>query len=93
MASETLIPGSADEAARLFGDGDGVTVFGGGTILMPQIAAGYVRPARALLLHRSGLAGIERDGGTTRIGAMTPISALAEGDGLLARLAGEIADR
>ena len=93
MASETLIPASADEAVELFGDGEGVTVFGGGTILMPQIAGGYLKPARALLLHRSGLAGIENGGGVTRIGAMTPVSALAEGDGLLARFAGEIADR
>jgi carbon-monoxide dehydrogenase medium subunit len=93
MASETLVPSSADEAVQLYGDGEGVTVFGGGTILMPQIAAGRLRPARALLLHRSGLAGSESSGGVTTIGAMTPVSELAEGDGLLARFAREIADR
>ena len=93
MASETLVPSSADEAVQLYGDGEGVTVFGGGTILMPQIAAGRLAPTRALLLHRSGLAGSESSGGVTSIGAMTPVSELAEGDGLLARFAREIADR
>ena len=55
MAAETLVPSSLDEAVRLFGDGEGITVFAGGTILMPEIAAGRLKPARALLLHRSGL--------------------------------------
>jgi CO/xanthine dehydrogenase FAD-binding subunit len=40
MAAETLVPSSADEAVKLFGDGDGITVFAGGTTLMPEIAAG-----------------------------------------------------
>ena len=92
MAVETLVPSSADEATQLFGDGDGVTVFAGGTILMPQIAAGRLTLGRTLLLHRSGLDGVSTGGGVTRIGAMTPVSVLAEGDGLLARFAGEIAD-
>ena len=72
MAAETLVPTSADEAAQLFGDGEGITVFAGGTILMPEIAAGRLKPARALLLHRSGLDGSSTDGDVVRIGAMTP---------------------
>ena len=36
MAAETLVPSSTDEAVQLFGDGEGITVFAGGTILMPR---------------------------------------------------------
>jgi carbon-monoxide dehydrogenase medium subunit len=94
MASETLVPTTAEEAAELFGDGDGITVFAGGTILMPLITAGAVSPTRALLLHRTGLDTIEADGGVIRIGAMTTLSAVASGEEpLLARFASEIADR
>jgi carbon-monoxide dehydrogenase medium subunit len=93
MAAETLVPSSADEAVQLFGDGDGITVFAGGTILMPEIAAGRLKPARALLLHRSGLDELRTDGDVVRIGAMVPVAALAEGpDGLLARFAQRVAD-
>ena len=88
MAAETLVPSSADEAVQLFGDGEGITVFAGGTILMPEIAAGRLQPARALLLHRSGLDELRTDGDVVRIGAMVPVAALADGpDGLLARFA------
>src|SRR5438128_1600138 len=94
MAAETLVPSSADEAVRLFGDGDGVTVFGGGTILMPEIAAGRLKPARALLLHRSGLDDLRTDGDVVRIGPMVTVSALARGtDELLRRFAREVGDR
>jgi CO/xanthine dehydrogenase FAD-binding subunit len=92
MAAETLVPTSVEEATRLFGDGTDVTVVGGATILMPELV-GRPRPARALLLHRAGLAGVESADGRTRIGAMTTVATLAEGDGLLARFAREIADR
>ena len=93
MAAETLVPNSADEAAQLFGDGDGVTVFAGGTILMPEIASGRLKPARALLLHRSGLDGLSVEGGVVRIGAMVSVGELAEGpDDLLARFAREVGD-
>ena len=54
MAAETLVPSSADEATRLFGDGEGITVFAGGTILMPEIAAGRLKPARALISIAAG---------------------------------------
>jgi carbon-monoxide dehydrogenase medium subunit len=93
MAAETLVPSSADEAVQLFGDGEGITVFAGGTILMPEIAAGRLKPARALLLHRSGLDEIRTHGDVVRIGAMVPVAALADGpDGLLARFAQRVAD-
>ncbi len=93
MASETLVPTTAEEAAELFGNGDGITVLAGGTILMPLITAGAVSPTRALLLHRTGIDTIEGDGDVIRIGAMTTLNAIAAGDeSLLARFAREIAD-
>jgi carbon-monoxide dehydrogenase medium subunit len=94
MAAETLIPTSPEEAAGLFGDGRDLTVFGGGTILLPEIAAGRVHPSRALLLHRSGLDTLDAGGDVVRIGAMTTIAALVEGtDDLLTRFAEHIGDR
>ena len=93
MAAEALVPTSAEEAARLYGDGAGVTVFAGGTILLPEISAGRLKPEKALMLHRSGLDGIRTDGGTIRIGAMTPVSALVAGASeLLSRFAEELGD-
>lgn len=93
MAAETLVPTSADEAAQLYGDGEGITVFAGGTILMSEIAAARLKPARALMLHRSGLDELRVDGGVVRIGAMVPVSALASGpDELLARFASQVGD-
>ena len=92
-AAEILVPSSAEEAASLFGDGAGITVFGGGTILMPVLNAGRLRPSRTLLLGRSGLAGITTDGGTTRIGAMTPVAALVDGPSrILGQAAANVAD-
>jgi carbon-monoxide dehydrogenase medium subunit len=94
MAAETLVPGSADEAVELFGDGEGITVFAGGTILMPEIHAGRLKPARALMLHRSGLDELRADGDVIRIGAMVTVSQLARGDdSLLRRFARELGDR
>jgi carbon-monoxide dehydrogenase medium subunit len=94
MAAEALIPTTPEEAADLFGDGSGLTVFGGGTILLPEIAAGRLNPTRALMLHRAGLSGIDSDGDVIRIGAMTTISALIDGtDDLLTRFAEHVGDR
>ena len=45
---ELLTPTSPAEAAAAFGDGAGVTVMGGGTILLPELTYGRLRPdARA----------------------------------------------
>ena len=38
--TEILMPASADDAVDAFGDGRDVTVFAGGTILMPMLAYG-----------------------------------------------------
>src|SRR2546430_3221982 len=48
---EIVVPGSRDEAIAAFGDGEDVTVLAGGTILMPELNYGRIRPARTILLH------------------------------------------
>jgi carbon-monoxide dehydrogenase medium subunit len=77
--TDLIVPTSAEDAAAAFGDGAGTTVLAGGTILMPEVKLGRLRPQRTLFLGRAGLDGIERAGGTYRIGAMTPVSKLVEG--------------
>jgi CO/xanthine dehydrogenase FAD-binding subunit len=91
-ASEVLIPTSADEAVAAFGDGAGVTVIGGGTIVMPEITYGRLRPAKAILLGRAGLAGVTRDGSTVTIGATTPVAELAGLAAPLGPCAANVAD-
>ena len=56
-ASEVLFPTSPADAAAAFGDGAGVTVIAGGTIVMPDISYGRLDPAKAIVLTRAGLAG------------------------------------
>jgi carbon-monoxide dehydrogenase medium subunit len=93
VSAEALVPTSAEEAAKLYGEGADVTVFAGGTILMPEIMSGRLKPGRTLMLYRSGLDGLREDGDVLRIGAMVPISALVDGpDALLSRFAGHVAD-
>ena len=77
--SNVLVPTSADEAAAAFGDGAGVTVLAGGTLLMPRLALGRLQTERTLYLGKAGLDGIERADGTVTIGAMTPVAALIDG--------------
>ena len=87
-----LVPTSADEALAAFGDGTGVTVVAGGTIVVPEITAGRLHPERALLLAHAGLDRIAREGGRVTIGAATPLSALEDGDEPLASAARHVAD-
>jgi aerobic carbon-monoxide dehydrogenase medium subunit len=87
-----LVPSSADEAVAAFGDGKDVMVVGGGTIVIPDLAAGRLRPKSALLLGRAGLAGITRANGKVTIGAATPVSALVDADAPLAQAAKHIGD-
>src|SRR3954447_17219858 len=89
---EVLVSGSADEAIAAFGDGSGVTVVGGGTIVMPEVAAARLKPAKALLLGKSGLSGVSREGGKVTIGAATPVSELEDGDEPLANAARHVGD-
>lgn len=89
---EVLVPGSADEAVAAFGDGSGVTVVGGGTIVMPEVAAARLKPAKAILLGKAGLSGVSREGGRVTIGAATPVTELESGDEPLATAARHVAD-
>ncbi len=92
MAAEVLLPTSETQAIEAFGDGIGVTVIGGGTILVPELTHGRLRPARVLMLGGSGLAGVSRDGGVVRIGAATPVAELEDADEPLATAASHVAD-
>jgi aerobic carbon-monoxide dehydrogenase medium subunit len=87
-----LIPSSADEAVAAFGDGTDVTVVAGGTIVLPELVSGRLRPTSALLLTQAGLSGVARESGRVTIGAATPVSALEDADEPLAQAAGHVGD-
>jgi CO/xanthine dehydrogenase FAD-binding subunit len=91
-ATDVVLPASPDEAVSAFGDGSGVTVVGGGTIVMPDITAGRLRPGKAMLLARAGLAGVERDGSKVTIGAMTTIQSLVDLPAPVGPCAANVAD-
>jgi CO/xanthine dehydrogenase FAD-binding subunit len=93
MTADVLFPTSAAEAASQYGDGEGITVFAGGTILLPEIAAGRLRPERALMLHKSGLDALRVEGDRVSIGAMVPVATLTDGpDEMLSTVAAHVAD-
>ena len=69
---ELLTPTSPAEAAAAFGDGAGVTVMGGGTILLPELTYGSLRPTRVLMTGRAGLSGVDSSNGVVRIGRPRP---------------------
>jgi CO/xanthine dehydrogenase FAD-binding subunit len=89
---ELLTPTSPAEAAAAFGDGAGVTVMGGGTILLPELTYGRLRPAHVLMLGRAGMSGVQSSGGVFRIGAATPVGALDGAPEPLATAARHVAD-
>ena len=91
-ATEILMPGSEDEAIAVFGDGADVVVVGGGTIVVPDMTYRRLRPTKALMLGRAGLAGIEKDGSRVTIGAMTPVQELTEMAAPLGPCASNVAD-
>lgn len=76
--TDVLLPATPEEAVSAFGDGTGVTVVGGGTIVMPEITAGRLAPQKTILLARAGLAGVSRDGGKVTIGAMATLQSLVD---------------
>ena len=55
--TEVLSPGSEDEAIAAFGDGAGMTVLAGGTIVVPEMTYGYLKPERVLMLGERGACG------------------------------------
>ena len=86
------MPDSPEAAAAAFGDGDDVTVIGGGTIMMPMVTHGYLKPTKALLLAKAGLNGVDRDGDTVTIGAMTPVTDVSDLASPLGTCAANIGD-
>jgi aerobic carbon-monoxide dehydrogenase medium subunit len=90
---EVMVPVSEEEAISAFGDGAGVTVLAGGTIVVPEITYGYLKPERVLMLAGAGLTGVVRDGSRTTIGAMTSIQDLVELTAPLGPCAANVADR
>ena len=74
MTPTVLSPGSRAEAAETFGDGDGVVVAAGATIVLPELTYRRLRPERVLLLHRAGL---DHGDGRT-FGATATLAALVE---------------
>jgi len=91
-APEVLLPSSADEAVSLFGDGADVTVVGGGTIVVPELTYGRLKPSKALLLHQAGLAGVSISGSTVTVGATTSVSDLCGQPAPLGPCAENVAD-
>jgi len=77
-APEVIVAASHEEAVSAFGDGTDVVVVAGGTIVMPEITHGRLRPRRALLIARAGLSGVRSEQGRTTIGATTTIAELED---------------
>ena len=76
-STEVLMPTSAAQAIEAFGDGREVTVFAGGTILMPAISYGRSPLGhRTLMLERAGLDEISGES-MVIVGAMTRLRRLA----------------
>jgi aerobic carbon-monoxide dehydrogenase medium subunit len=91
-ATEVIVAASREEAVDAFGDGAGITVVAGGTIVMPEITHGRLQPGRALLLGRAGLAGVRREQGRTTIGATTTLAELEDAPEPLGTSARGVAD-
>lgn len=89
---DVVIPTTPDEAVAAFGEGEGITVLAGGTIVMPELTYGRLRPGKVLMLGRSGLDQIVREGGVVTIGAGVSVSVLAGLDEPLASAARHVAD-
>jgi aerobic carbon-monoxide dehydrogenase medium subunit len=91
-ATEVFTPASEEEAIAAFGDGTDVVVVGGGTIVVPDLTYRRLEPKKAVLLGRSGMSGIKRDGSRVTIGAATPVQALVDLAAPLGPCAANVAD-
>lgn len=89
-APDVLQPSSPEEAVSQFEAG--VTLIGGGTIVVPELTSGRLRPQKAMLLSGAGLAGITRDGSRITIGATTPVSELVSLSAPVGPCAANVAD-
>ena len=90
--TEVIAATSAEEAATAFGDGSDVTVVAGGTIVMPEITHGRLRPRRALLIGDAGLDTIAEDGDRITIGATASVADLQDFTDPLGAAARNVAD-
>ena len=90
--TEVFTPASEEEAIAAFGDGTDVVVVGGGTIVVPDLTYRRIEPKTAVLLGRSGMSAIERDGSRVTIGATTPVQALVDLPAPLGPCAANVAD-
>jgi CO/xanthine dehydrogenase FAD-binding subunit len=91
-AAEVIAPDSREEAIAAFGDGEGVTVVAGGTIVMPEITHGRLTPSRAILISRAGIDGVRREDGRTIIGAAAALADLEDAVEPLGTCARGVAD-
>lgn len=91
-AAEVIVAASPQEAVEAFGDGRDVTVVAGGTIVMPEIRHGRLKPRKALLISRAGLSGISTQNGRTIIGAGTSLAELERAVEPLGTCARKVAD-
>ncbi|HJX76527.1 MAG TPA: FAD binding domain-containing protein, partial [Gaiella sp.] len=91
-ATDVLLPGSENEAVEAFGHGADVVVVGGGTIVVPDLTARRIRPARAILLKNAGLSGITRDGSRITVGATTSVEELLDLGDPIGACAANVAD-
>jgi len=78
QATEVLFPTSADEAIAQFGDGSGMTVVAGGTIVVPEITYGRLAPKAALVLSGAGLDALDVSGATVTLGAGLSVARLTD---------------
>jgi aerobic carbon-monoxide dehydrogenase medium subunit len=95
VSFDYVAPGSLDEAlAALREGGEDAKVLAGGHSLLPLMKLRLAAPSLLVDLRKvPGLAGIERENGSFRIGAMTTHYAVAQGGlGLASSAAGTIAD-
>src|ERR1700742_1171394 len=92
QATEVVVPTSLEDAAGAFGDGSDVTVIAGGTIVVPELTHGRLRPRRALLLGSAGLAGVRSQDASITVGAMTPVAELEGLPAPLGEAARHVAD-
>ena len=90
--TEVIRPVSPSEAASMFGDGAGVSILAGGTLLVPDMHFGRVQPERVIMLDGAGLNYIERSNGAVTIGAMTPLSAVGREPAPLGPSASSVGD-
>lgn len=92
MKIDVLIPESPEEAVAHFGDGEGLSVMAGGTIMMQLLNYRRARPERVLMLHKAGLGYVGHNNGSVTIGAAAALSDLVDAPSPLGPCAANIGD-